>query len=355
MKRIALVFLGVVILTFALVLVLNRIDEPLKPEVARILDKKPNLNETQAEAYRFLQEHFAEFENADDPDCGGRACGSKTLKERPELREVLTRQDQAIKDYARLMEFTDVASGFSPTPERPLRGVTLVPHKMHYLFLLQLAAWREKGGGARVVDLIEASNRYLKHVMESGTLLERMIAVSLMKRNLEFLTQELDVQPSFHLQFTPELIQSFSTPAAHDILGGAMEDELRILAALVHSNSRERFAVNPDAADGWERLTLKSQYALNRNLFLKPNQTLNDYYTLASESLATDCAIVEEGNESKCLPSWDHLQPKRPWQKVINPTGRYLVRIMGAGYLQRKRKLQKDISEIYKGSRFRNK
>jgi hypothetical protein len=347
MKRIALVFLGVVVFTFALVLVLNQTDETLKPEVARILDKKPNLNETQSKAYRFLEEHFAEFKDAADPNCGERACGSKNLKEKPELRELLKQQEQAIKDYARLMEFGDIASGFSPTPENPLHAVMLIPYKMHSLFLLQLAAWREKGGGMRVVDLIESSNRYLKHVMESGTLLERMVAVMLMKRNTEFLTQELEVQPAFRKQFTPELIQSFSTPSAHDILSGAMEDELRVLAAFVRSSSRDRFDLELSAADWWEALTLKIQRALNMNLFLRPNQTINDYYTLASESLATDCTIVEEENESKCLPSWEKLRPKRPWRKVINPTGRYFVRIVGAGYVHRKQKLQKTIAEIY--------
>jgi hypothetical protein len=347
MKRIALIFLGVVVFTFALVLVLNQIDESLKPEVARILDKKPNLNETEAEAYQFLKEHYSEFKDVTEPKCRERACSSKSLKEKPELRELLTQNDQAIKDYARLMEFGDIASGFSPTPENPLEDVMLVPYKMHSLFLLQLAAWREKGGGMRVVDLIESSNHYLKHVMESGTLLERMIAVTLMKRNSEFLAQELEVQPTFRKQFTPELIQSFSTPSVHDILSGAMEDELRLLAAFVRSNSRDRFDLDLSVADWWEAFTLKNERAWNLNLFLRPNQTINDYYTVASESLATDCTIVEEENESKCLPSWAKLRPKWPWQKAINPTGRYFVRIVGAGYVHRKQKLQKSIAEIY--------
>jgi hypothetical protein len=347
MKRIALVFIAVVIFTFALVVVLNQIDETLKPEVARILDKKPNLNETEAKAYRFLEEHFAEFKDAADAKCGERACSSKNLKDKPELRELLTRQNQAIKDYVQLMEFGDIASGFSPTLENPLQAITLVPDKMHSLFLLQLAAWREKGGGSRVVDLIESSNRYLKRVMESGTLFERMIAVVLMKRNSQFLAQEMEVQPAFRKQFTPELVQSFSTPEVHDILSGAMEDELRVLAAFVRSNSRERFNLDLSVADWWEAFTLKNERALNLNLFLRPNQTINDYYTLASESLATDCPVVEEEHESKCLPSWEKLRPKWPWQKAINPTGRYFVRIVGAGYVHRKKKLQMSIAEIY--------
>jgi hypothetical protein len=41
------------------------------------------------------------------------------------------------------------------------------------------------------------------------------------------------------------------------------------------------------------------------------------------------------------------LRPKWPWQKAINPTGRYFVRIVGAGYVHRKQKLQKSIAEIY--------
>lgn len=332
MKRLLLAILAAVVATLALVVVLNQIDEPLKPEVQHILDKKPNPTEVQLQAYKFLQEHYSEFKDVKALDCGSNGCGSKRLKERPELKAELEKYKTPVQNYVKLMEFGDIGTNFSPTPEQPLQGVMLTSAGIHEYFVLQLAVWREKGGGLRALDLLESSNKYLRRVMDNGTLLERMMAAVLMQRNADFLVQELEAQPAFRKLFTQDLLSSFSTPDAHDILSGALENELQVLSAFVRTTARDRLNFDLLFFD-W--------------LLIRPNETLNEYYVLASESLATDCQMVEENAEDKCLPSWRKLNAKWPWEKVINPTGRYLVKLIGAGYVNRKQKLDKIIKHIY--------
>lgn len=316
MKRLLLAITAIAVAALALVLVLNQIDEPLKPEVQRILDKKPNPTALQLEAYKFLSEHYPAF---------------KAVKG-PARKEELEKNKSVIQEYIKLMEFGDIGTDFYPTPEQPLQSVMLTSAGIHDYFLMQLSLWREKGGGLRALDLIESSNKYLRRVMDTGTLLERMMATVLMQRNADFLAKELKAQPSFRKHLTEDMLASFSTPTSHDILSGALENELQVLSAFVRNTAKSRM--------NFELLEYEW-------LLLRPNETLNDYFILASESLATDCKIVEENDEVKCLPSWTLLDPKWPWQKAINPTGRHLVRLIGAGYVARRQKLDQIIQHIY--------
>lgn len=348
MKRILFIGLGLIVGFAALVLIINQLDQPLKPEVAKILNQTLQTNDTQKQAYAFLKEHYAAFKRVSSPDCGKSICGSKALKEFPKLKATLKENSKVTADYIRLLEFGDIAPDYQPsTPEQPIEQVLLAPPNMHHYFLLQLAEWRARGGGARVLDLIEISNRYMKAAMSHGSLLDRTIGVLNMRRNVEFLEAEFKIEPRLKNLITPELVSSFSTPDVNEIMSGAMDNELRVLNAFVHVISRKEFDIDPESTNAWEDLAMQVEKLLHSRLFLRPNQTLNEFYTLVSESLATDCPMVEEGAEKNCLPSWPYLTSTLPWNAVVNPTGKYLVKITGGGYVFRKKKIQMNIAQIY--------
>lgn len=373
MKRFSLILAAILVLGLIGVLAVNAYDPPLKAEVQKIIAATPEPAESPAyffllgvyagekhspavrgqEIYEgwkaltpdarpeFLQNNLREREawHTDFPGCsaGSGLCTASDVGKDPELRNIIENNHDLLQNYIKLLEYADVNPMIMPSPEQPLMGLTILPARPHALFTLQISDWALRGGAERVFNLLELSNRYFTSVMKHGNLLERMIAVRDMSMNAEWLKMELERQPKLKARLTPQLIESFQTPSVHEILNGAMEDELRILANVCEHVRRA------NALDLAEDL----QFKLPARFFLRFNETLNKYYDISSESLATDCPGVSDDNERACVPSSGWMHPRWPWQWAVNPVGKILVRTLSVNLANRRIRMQRAIEQIY--------
>jgi hypothetical protein len=168
---------------------------------------------------------------------------------------------------------------------------------MHQLFLLQLAQWLRQGGGERVMDLLISSNEYMRSYYGNGSASERLQAFANTLQNLNFLLVAVQTYPNLHLR--PELIESIVVPDPTDLLFGALDTEVQMFENLSYSLSQ---------AHGFEAFAFK------------PLQSVNRFYEIYAQAIATDCPLEHE--LSTCVPAAKWLEFKSLRSYFDNPMGR---------------------------------
>jgi hypothetical protein len=384
--RVLLLLFGAFGALCAFTIVLNLYDPLLRPEVQKVLEEKPVTKDAQLRAFHYLVGLTAD--RLEDPEAEGHKlweefqalpidrqagffekqilrnrklwevpyftcrpsssqCGTADLEKNPDLAIHVTRAQTQLKQYMKLVDYGAAAIHFRGNEQIPF--VVLHPWnlKMHRLMLLQWALWLRKGGEVRVLDSIENSNRQLYSMMETGTLLDRLVSLVMMHSNLEFLVEESARDAALKAQITPELIESFRSPDADELMYGAMDSELRTFANAVrsirvlndlHLSEAEVFTAPAPS------LVFK---LLNPRFFFRPNETINRYYDVISQSLATDCPEISAENETQCVPAIKWARARSPIAYLENPLGRAFVQIFSASVTRTRARVKDRIEKLY--------
>ena len=367
-------WLGLLILVVSLptfVWLLNSIDEPVRPEVQRVLSKSPKFSERQKQAYyyalglsagekvdpekrgaelwvthttpgfwtRTLKRDLKIWE-IDFHGCPQGHCTVQAFNEHPELAEALKTYHEVLQNYIHLMEYGEGADLFESSRETFFPPLRLVQLNVHRLFLVQLAQWLKQGGEERVMDLLTLSNHAMQGYFQSGTFLECMMAAVILKENAEFVTSALTVDRK--LRVTQDFVDSLTMPDAHEILYNAADFETRIFNNVVHSlktlNQLELSSLGPDEESGrnfsrWVPISPG----------LRPNETLNMYYEISQQALSSDCPMLDMAT---CVPAMQWTSFANPWHYFSNPLGRRVTWIMGVQYAGLREKLRNRGQEL---------
>ncbi len=384
--RALLMLFGVVGLLCTFMILLNLYDPHLKPEVQKVLESRSAAKDAQMKAFYYLV-GLSAGQNQDTENAGkklwdelqtlplekqselfyqkiqidknlwkaklvpcksySQSCGTAELEKKPELAAILDQNRIQLDQYMTLNNYGAAATHFQGSEQIPFGGFTSLNLTMHRLMTLQWSVWLKKGGAARVLDSIETSNNYLQSAIETGTLLDRLIGLTLMRTNVEYLLEESAKNPKLKSQITPDLIASFRTPNADDILAGAMDNELRHFVFAMRSVrslngdifSTEGAMAGPKA--GFFLSILKPRF------FFRPNETINRYYDILAQSLATDCPEISDDNEVQCIPAMGWVLERTPMSYLANPLGRSLIKVFASNITRRRSRIKEKVESIY--------
>lgn len=377
---------GVFGLFCVFVIVLNLYDPLMKPEVRAILEKQPKTDDEQLRSFYYVVGLTAGIK--ENPEEGGRKlwqefeslpagkrgefytqkiavikdiwpftrfqcnanhlpCSTQDLKANPDLAKVLDENRSQLDHYMKLNDFGATAVHFTGSDEVPYSQFRQFSLGLHRMMILQWAAWLNKGGSARVLDSVESSNHYIEGLIQTGNLLDRMVGLVMMKENLEFLLMEINANPKLKNQITPELIHSFRTPNADEMMAGAADTELRFFAHVMHSiKSFESFILNDDS--GLPKVPYRKLMAmLPARIIFRPNESINAYYDIMEQSLASDCPQINFENEYQCIPALKYTLRDSPIKYVANPMGRAYVQILSMNITRSREKAKIKIEKIY--------
>jgi hypothetical protein len=322
---------------------INSFDAPLSPQVAKILNKEVKLTPEQMKAWYFalgvhagaktdaaekrgedLWSHPVPLDmshdgwQADVPPCD-HICTAQTLIDHPDVGDALAKQKSVVQSYVQLMQY---GHGGFPFKDEAVELQFPPPLDAHKLFLLQLGQWLLKGGDARVWDLLSLSNDYYADFFKFGGFADALLAGYFMKLNAELVVAELQRRPS--LRLPRSLVESFIIPDANDVLFGAAEYELKEFRHHLPN-------VRPVK---W----FPTRFLLRRN------ETLNHYWEIQSQQLASDCPETQA--IESCIPAALWFQEKGLWAHIENPGGRYAVRRAVLNWRRIRRKLQKTSQDL---------
>ena len=307
--------------------VLNLADPPLRPEVQKILAAPiPESSEAARHAYEFmlgvldgerenperrgaeilprLDEAALNTNQSESPwrvtfshcrdDDAPKPCWIDQLS--PENERAFEDAQAPLDLYLKLMAYGDFVALGRPTAGRIFDPVSMPSPSLHRLFTLKLASWVKSGGEVRAWHLLESSTRFYAAVLKRGdSLLARMIALVELDANANIVAAEMARRPRW--KPSPELIAAFDLPDANDILGSALDSEVRVVNQMVESLRRT-----------W------------RGWFLRPHETMNQYYDLSSQVFYTDCPEATPA----CVPGLAALhQGGRRY--VVNQVGNQIL------------------------------
>ncbi|MBX3020186.1 MAG: hypothetical protein KF799_00795 [Bdellovibrionales bacterium] len=345
-----------------LVLVVNGFDKKLKPEVKAALEKPLVATETEKRAYFFLlglyggapateaeKKGEALWTRKDEPGfwdplrkndifkmgstgCPHAMCNAQALKDDPSLLEKLKAELPRVQDYMRLISYGEGITLFRGDEHTIFPPISALPYSPHQWFLLQLSEWSLKGGQLRVIDLLIASNHYLVSFVKNGTLIERAIGVAGLRANAAFVKSEIERNPRFPANV--DLMKSFNFPRSEDIIFGAVEVELKIVANMVHSI--ESLSDSGGIENGLPAL-------VPARLMFRPNDTLNHYFDISTQAASADCPNADL---VACVPAAKWMRLKYPWQWISNPVGRAMVGITVVHIIRQQQIIERRRAEI---------
>lgn len=314
----------------------NSSDPAQFDEVTKILDRPhPVLKPEQVKAYGFVEKLALENGSGGWPSdfgpCGDleEDCSVDLIDRHPEILEKLKDNAKVVADYVTLVT---MGEGGYPSPssiEDSFRDVDMVPSDVHVAFTLQLAVWLKAGGEARVFDLIEASNNYLVYFFKHGSFGDRINALANMELNARFLLAEIKRSPKLRLRTS--LVESFVAPDIDELITGAMEEELKLLNSISQS---------------WSLLSEMSPWGPFAALAFKKNETLNKYFEIANQQIASECPEIVEANLQVCAPKMLWLYPEGFLNRIRNATGRHLILSMDLDLASQREFMEEQAMEI---------
>jgi hypothetical protein len=272
---------------FVLLAAVNFNDEPLTPEVKKVLDKpRPVPTADEKKAFEFVEQLYKQN-------------GGKPIWNKPD----------AVDNYIQLIQFGAGMNIFTPTEEHPESPYVMLPLDTHRAFLDRLAGWFHNGGDARAFDLLEASNHYVASFFHHGKVMERSVALEEMLLNAQFLKGTLSAQPALHIPSS--LIESFKAPDLNHFLFDALDEDIQSAFMLLGS------------AHWIAQIAPAGRYAI---FLLRPHETLNHAFDIATQLLTSDCPTITAETADLCAPALDWLKRETGPRRWINPTGRAFVK-----------------------------
>ncbi len=331
---------------------LNSFDEPLLPEVKAIVEKESPLTEQQRKSYFFMLGLYAGDEK--DPEkrgmelwnqrqkadvwkglekrepwtrdsvaCGEKeACSVEVLHHHPEFKQILEKNRKTAAQYTHLMEYGAGTNYFREELRTPLTSFLGHPlsSEMHKLFLLQLAEWLERGEKDKVWKNLELSNRFMQGFYQESFLIEGMLATHFMTMNADFLQAEIKRNP--RTVIPRSLYESFLPLKAESLLSESVKQETRAVYMVTRELKLSQTGVGSRSEDVFDN-PARLFDLIPVKILLRPNETVNQYYSLMKNHFGSDCGNAIE----KCLAQMTWFKNKWPWDYLINPVGKGLLPI----------------------------
>ena len=333
----------------------NAFDEPLRPEVTAILEERAPVSENGAKAFYFLLGLDA---GAKDPEAQGKELWERdfaqgllkpwsipspppeaSLKSNTglptnldaETLEALKQARPYLDQYLRLLQFGELSNLPSPNPFGPAQSrasLLLTAHRWLSLHLQTLAA---EGKWSEAEKLVRLENAFQSGFFSHTPVLQLMISHLILRENAQFLESELKAHPTWKL--SPTTLATFKRPPPQDWIAQGLDQELRIFAKV-----SERFASGFPVALNAEEGPLFALQKVPYYFVFKTKQTVNRYYDFITELKQNPTQTAE------VAAAW--TQPAWPWQWLLNPFGRNLMRLFTVNITHRYETLLRFESEL---------
>lgn len=264
----------------------------------------------------------------------------------PALQEQFKKAVPNLKKYQHWIEYAayDVPPSDN-TPKtffHPAASAPILILQGHRWLITDLARLAANGNWSEVQSWIRKENHFQKQLVKNGTLLQIVIAQTIIRDNQTFLVKEIEQNPK--LRITPATLESFEFPTAQQLLTYALDTETLIFSqALEGFNSSEYFEYYFGDNGIWLRRS-------PIRMLLTPNQTLNQYYLFTREIIAKDCkeatAITNtNAPTTSCYGINKIIHPEWSIQWARNPLGRTLLKIVtsqvaGQSWMLRRKALE---------------
>jgi hypothetical protein len=290
-----------VVVTAAVLTIVNWKDEPLTPEVAAVLSRRPRATDQERRAFfyfmglhngasattaekskewrRLHKRNYRVFKASGFKGCGHfSVCTVKDLEDNPGLIKIVDDNREDVEKYLGLTAYGSIGQLFTESGrywEFPYSvSAPLLSSRLYLVMTIHWSDLLKKGRGEEAFRQMASVNNYLRDAARWGGYLDTLLTLSILQSHAVFLEAEMRRRPQ--TQWPSYLLESFRLPDADELSRAALEAETRVLADAVDLFKRSPSTMISDVFSSHSPKWIE---LLPATPLLKRAETLNTFFT----------------------------------------------------------------------------